>query len=232
MDEARVVAPRTELSTLRHLLGRRHSARAFLTDRVPRARIQDALELAGQSPSWCNTQPWHVVITEGEATERFRRALSAHVTHTPPEPDFPFPVRYAGEFRDRRLETALQLYDAVGVARGDRVASQLQTAKNYELFGAPHVAIITTEADLGVYGAIDCGIFTASFLLGLESQGVGAIPQAALASHSAFIREYFDLSDSRRVVCGVSFGWEDRDHAANSFRTSREPPESLITWAG
>ncbi|MGC4961197.1 hypothetical protein [Gordonia sp. DT101] len=31
------------------------------------------------TPSWCDTQPWHTVITQGDGTARLREALLAHV---------------------------------------------------------------------------------------------------------------------------------------------------------
>ena len=42
--------------------------------------------------------------------------------------DFPFPERYEGVYQDRRRECAWQLYDSVGIARGDRAASAEQAA--------------------------------------------------------------------------------------------------------
>ena len=30
-----------------------------------------------------------------------------------------------------------------------------------------------------------------------------------------------NIGDDRRVVCGISFGFADRDHRINSYRTSR-----------
>jgi nitroreductase len=218
--------------SLRTLLERRHSVRAFLTDPVPRSLIAQALETAGRSPSWCNTQPWQVIVTEGEGTEEFRAALRRARGSQAPAPDFAFPARYANEYRQRRLDTALQLYDAVGIVRGDRVASAQQTAKNFELFGAPHVLLVTTEEDLGVYGAVDCGIFVGSLLLALESLGVGAVPQAALAAFSPLIREHFKLAATRKLVCAISVGWEDRRHPVNGFRTERAPTKDFVTWVG
>jgi nitroreductase len=215
---------------LRELLRRRHSARAFLNEPVPRALIESALEVAAQSPSWCNTQPWQVVVTNGKGTEAFRKALSDHAVSAETEPDFAFPARYAGVYQERRLETAFQLYDSVGIARGDRDASAGQAAKNFELFGAPHAVLVTTEADLGVYGAVDCGIFTGSFLLALEGLGIAAVPQAALAAYAPFIREYFGLPDTRRVLCGISLGWKDEEHQANTFRTGRAQVSDFVRW--
>jgi hypothetical protein len=54
-----------------------------------------------------------------------------------------------------------------------------------------------------------------------QALGVAAIAQAALAAQTAIIREHFALPDERKVVCGISFGFSDADHKANSFRTSR-----------
>ena len=216
--------------SLARLLEGRWSCRGFRADPVPRETITQVLDLARQAPSWCNTQPWHVLVTEGDGTERFRAALSAHVASAELTPDFPFPAAYSGPYLQRRRECGFQLYDSVGIAKGDRAGSAQQAARNFELFGAPHAAIITTEADLGVYGAVDCGVYLETFLLAAQSLGLGAVPQAALAGYAPFIREFFGLPGNRLIVCGMSFGWPDRDHLANGFRTSRVPVEETVTW--
>jgi nitroreductase len=54
-----------------------------------------------------------------------------------------------------------------------------------------------------------------------QALGIAAIAQAALASQAATIRKHFDLHDDRKFVCGISFGFADESHKANSFRTSR-----------
>ena len=106
----------------------------------------------------------------------------------------------------------------------------MQTLRNYELFGAPHVAIITCEAQLGVYAAVDCGAYVANFLNAATAAGIGCIAQAALASHPDAVRQHFELPASQRVVCGISFGYADVGHPGNSFRTSRVGLEEVITW--
>jgi nitroreductase len=170
-------------------------------------------------------------VTEREGTERFRAALAAHAATAELTPDFPFPQQYSGVYLERRRECGLQLYESVGIAKGDRAESAKQAAKNFELFGAPHAAIVTTEAELGVYGAIDCGLYVQTFLLAAQSLGLGAIPQAALAAYAPFIREFFNLPDNRLIVCGMSFGWPDHDHPANGFRTRRATVDDTVTWA-
>ncbi len=219
--------------TLGALLAERYSCRAFLPDPVSQAVIEQMLALAQESPSWCNSQPWQTVVTTGAATERFRRALLDHVEGegAPAQPDFAYPLGYHGVYQQRRRECGWQLYDSVGVAQGDRVASARQGMENFRLFGAPHVMIITSERDLGTYGAVDCGIYVGSVMLAAQSLGVATIAQAALARASPFLHRHFAIPDHRLVVCGISFGYADPSHPANGFRTRRADLAEVVTWA-
>ena len=236
IDDPHVVPARI----LRTLIADRRSCRAFLPQAVPHETIAEMLEMAQGSASWCNAQPWQVIITEGEATDRFREALYAFVeaqdldelNAAAPPSDFPFPDRYAGIFQQRRRETGWALYEAVGVQRGDREGSARQAMENFRLFGAPHVMILTVEDDLGVYGAVDCGLYLANLMLAAQSLGIATIAQAALASCSGFIRDYFAIPVNRRILCGLSFGHADETHPANGFRTRRAGIEDVATFVG
>lgn len=221
--------------TLTTLLINRHSCRAYRPDPVPQAAIVRVLEIAQRTASWCNVQPWNVTVTSGEATERFRQALTDHVEQAgwpnyQPDGDFPFPERYEGIYDVRRKETAWVYYDAVGIARNDRAASACQTFENFRLFGAPHFLLVTTPRKLGVYGAVDCGAYVGNFMLAAESIGLGSIAQAAIAMASGFVRGHFGIGDDQMVVCGISFGFPDREHRFNAFRTSRAALEENVTF--
>src|SRR5712691_7774237 len=220
-----------DAAVLQRLLDRRYSCRAFRPDPVPQATIENLLALAQRTASWCNSQPWQVIVTRGAGTERFRDAIHAYAAaHADGTPDFPFPREYRGVYLARRRESGFQLYDAVGVPRGDRAAYARQMLENFRLFGAPHVAIITTDEALGVYGAIDCGGYVANFLLAAEAHALAAIPQAALAHHAPFVRAHFGLPGDRRMVCGISFGFAERAHPANSYRTTRAAVADAVSF--
>lgn len=89
-DTAPTPGPEAGSAGLYRLVRERSSCRGFLPDPVERSVVETVLEIARHSPSWCNTQPWHLAITEGEGTEAFRRALDAHVrSGATPEPDSP-----------------------------------------------------------------------------------------------------------------------------------------------
>jgi nitroreductase len=210
------------IGVLEELLGERYSCRAFRPEPVPRPTIERILTAAQRTASWCNSQPWQIVIASGEAKEKFRKAIYAEASSGAAEDgDFPFPREYLGVYLERRRESGFQLYNTLGIARGDRMAYAKQALENYNFFGAPHVAIVHTDEALGVYGAIDCGAYVGNFMLAAQAMGLGTIAQAALARHSGLIRRHFNLGGDRRVVCGISFGFADRDHRINSYRTSR-----------
>lgn len=218
--------------TIERLVGERRSCRAFLPRQVDEDTLARMFALAQRTASFCNTQPWQVEVTRGEATARFAAAYARELEAGTPASDFPFPTAYQGIYGQRRRECARQLYESLGIAQGDRPASRQQALRNYALFDAPHVAIITSDSQLGVYGAIDCGGYLAHILLIAQALGLGAIAQGALATHAAFVRRHFGLDESRRVVCGISFGYADLDAPANAFKTSRAAVEDTVRWHG
>jgi nitroreductase len=219
------------IGVLEELLHERYSCRAFLPEPVPRPTIERVLTAAQRTASWCNSQPWQIVIASGEAKERFRKAIYAEASSgAPQQGDFSFPREYLGVYLERRRESGFQLYNTLGIARGDKAAYARQALENYNFFGAPHVAIIHSDEALGIYGAIDCGAYVGNFMLAAQALGLGTIPQAALARHSGLIHKHFNLADDRRVVCGISFGFPDRDHKINSYRTSRAGVADTATF--
>ena len=225
------MASSTPADILDTLLATRHSCRAFLPTPVPRATQEAFLRTAQRTASWCNSQAWQVSIASGAAVERLRGALVEAVSGgRKGGSDFPFPSEYTGVYLDRRRECGFQLYNAVGVERGDKAGYAKQTLENFRLFGAPHVAILTSDPGLGVYGAVDVGGYVQVLLLAMQAHGVAAIPQAALANHSALVKEQLGIPAERLMVCGISFGFEDTAHPANSYRTNRAPVTEAVNW--
>ena len=216
--------------TLSDLLHTRYSCRAFVPGALPRATIERMLATAQRTASWCNAQPWQLHVASGATLERLRSALQAHVATAVPSPDLPWPREYRGVYQERRRECGYGLYEALGIAKGDREASARQAAQNFTMFGAPHVAIVTSDEALGVYGAVDCGAYVSSFMLAAHSLGVGSIAQAALAAYPGVLREVLGIGEDRSIVCGISFGLPDLTHPANRFRTTRADVASSVVW--
>lgn len=210
-----------QFNALNTVLQERYSCRAFRPDPAPEDTVRQIIEAAGRAPSWCNAQPWQVTVTRGQETERFREVMQHTAATAKPNPDLPWPTRYTGDYQERRRTCGYQLYEAAGIARDDHAARAEQSMRNFAFFDAPHVAIISSEADLGPYGAMDCGGFVAAFLLASTALGLAAIPQASIAAYPDVIRTHFGLPESRLILCAISFGYANDDHPANTFRTAR-----------
>lgn len=212
------------------LLKSRASCRGFTDAPVARAVIESILADAQHVPSWCNSQPWQVCACSQEETHRLAQAFYQHTERAPHESDIPFPTAWNDVYRDRRRTCGWQLYDAVGVTKGDREGSARQMRENFRLFGAQSFLLITTPKALGAYGVLDCGAFVTAVLLGAEARGLGAIAMASVAGFSPFMRDWFDIADDRDVLCGIAIGHKATDHPANQFRTERAPLGEVVTW--
>src|SRR3569833_450642 len=87
------------IGVLEKLLNERYSVRAFLPKEVDRATIEHVLPTAQRTASWCNSQPWQVLIASGEAKESFRKAIYAEAASgAKDDHDFTPPREYVGVF--------------------------------------------------------------------------------------------------------------------------------------
>lgn len=215
----------SDFLVLDRLLTTRRSARGFLPAPVDRSTIDQLLTAAQRTPSWCNTQPWELIVTTADETAALREAFA---TDGPGGSDIEFPPGYEGVHAERRRDVGWQLYEAVGVAKGDREASSREMMRNFVFFDAPHVAIVHTPRNLGVYGAVDCGLYVQSFLLAAEALGLGACAQAAVAAFAPTLHRRYDIGDDRQIVCGIAFGYADLDHPSAQFMSRRVAVEDSV----
>lgn len=213
------------------IVASRRTCRGYLPEPLPRALIERILRIAQQTASWNNVQPWRVDIVSGRAIAHLREMLlEVARSKTERASHFPFPEEFPPLYLERRRACGFALYAAVGVARGDKEAYARQMLKNYEFFGAPHVAIVSTDEKLGVYGAVDCGGYVTNFMQAAEALSVGTTAQGALANYAEYIHRHLELPASQRIVCGISFGWPDKSHPSEGFRTDRAPIEDVVHW--
>jgi len=223
----------SDLTALDRLTSGRSTCRAYEHKALDAELIRSIVGMASRSASWCNVQPWQLVITETlESTERFREALMERAfSHPQTESDLPFPPGYKGIYGERRRGAGIALYTSLGIGPRDAERSAQQAFRNFRMFDAPHVAIITVPAELGPYALVDAGGFVSSFLLAAYAHGVATTPQGALARHAHFVREYFGIPDSQHMICGISFGFAQTGHPVNQFRTTRAGVDDLVRFA-
>lgn len=217
--------------SLDKLVNARRSVRGFIPDRpVPQEIIEQVLQLAQQSPSNCNVQPWRVWVLSGAARDAFSAAMCARLDAgdwgNPEDPIDTFP----DDYRRLQIECGVEMYGKMGIARGDQEGRFRAHRRNYELFDAPHVAVVAMEKHFGLGVALDVGTWLQTFMLGLVEHGVSSCPQAALRHYPDVVREHTGMPDSLRILCGVSFGYEDAAVPANDVRQRREPLEHNVRF--
>jgi len=86
-------------------------AAGYTDEQVPRDVIERLLAIAQRTPSWCNTQPWQLVITSGEETVRLKEALLESFGSS--GSDFDFPVGYHVDHPTNTYRTSRASLDEV-----------------------------------------------------------------------------------------------------------------------
>ncbi len=211
---------------------RRRTTRGFLAEPVPEAVIREVLEIARHAPSNSNTQPWHLAIVSGTARERLQEAIFAEINAGKvPYPTWPSGgVGLKGEYKDRQRACGFGYYATMGIDREDAQGRRELLLKNWEFFGAPHVAFLSMPETMHRANALDLGIFLQTFMLLLTERGIAACPQGALGSYPGPVREIADVPEGNAILCGVSFGYADSDAKINTVHMDREPVETISSF--
>ena len=201
----------------------RHSVRGYLDKKVPQDVMNRIFEIAQQSPSNCNVQPWKVFVASGALKDRLRRqmveATSGGVT---PNPDYPYRGDFSDEYRTRQVECAVALYSKMGIGRGDKEGRMRAVLRNFEFFDAPHIAFLGMHADFGPTVAIDVGMFAQSLMLSMVAFGLHSCPMGTMRNYPDMVREAFEIADGTKILFGISFGYEDTSVDANETQTTRD----------
>nr|PZN88221.1 MAG: hypothetical protein DIU57_00535 [Pseudomonadota bacterium] len=220
------------MMTVEEAITGRRSIRAFLSKPVPRALIEQILEIASRAPSGNNAQPWRVWVLEGEAKEQLARDLyERFMRDEPAHYDYFYYMRQWREpYLARRRKTGWGLYGLLGIAKGDRAASKAQHARNFLFFDAPVGLFFTIDRDLGLGAWLDYGMFLQSIMIAARSFGLETCPQAAFCQYHHIIEKRLGIPSDQILVCGMALGYADPEAKVNQFRTDREPVSSFTTF--
>lgn len=212
-------------------IANRRSVRGFLPQDVPQEDLQAIFQLAQHAPSNCNTQPWVVHVVSGAALRQLgQRLCQATLDPAQHAPDFPYDGRYEGVYRERQQDSAAQLFNALGIAREDKAGRARSFLRNFDFFEAPHAAFIFLPEPFGLREAADCGLYAQTLMLAMKGQGVASCPQTSLTFHPTIVREMLGVPAAHKLLLGISFGYEDPQHAANLCRVSRAPLEATANF--
>jgi len=214
------------------VLGRR-SIRAFLPDPVPREKIRKIVELARWAPSWGNTQPWEIVVADGEKTSRLAEAFVEELTAGKPvRSDLPMPTDFPEVNKSRYTGLGRDLLTYLGVARDDAEGRMQHYLNMFRFFGAPAVIYLAMDGRLNVpYACLDFGSIGTTICYAAFQEGLGTIYLAASMQYPDIVRNVLEIPEDKKVVIGIATGFPHPDAPAALFRSSRAPVEEILRFA-
>ena len=210
----------------------RRSARKYRSDPIARELLQEVMNLAKWAPSDMNTQPWQVAVVEGTTKQQLAdQIISARENNEAPNPDYNYyPDQWEEPYKSRRKACGLALYNALDIQRGDIGKQKQAWNNNYRFFDAPVGLLFFIDKQLNQGSWLDMGMFIQNVMLAATDSGLSTCPQASLAEYPDIVRNLLNIDDHYAVVCGMSLGYEDKTHPANSFRLEREAVNSFTSW--
>ncbi len=218
---------------LKKVIQERRSIRLFLPDPVPRDIITRLVDLSRWAPSWGNTQPWEIVVADGEKARELAESFAAEGKKgTPPRPDLSIPREFPPLHQQRYTGLGRDLLTFLGIAREDKQA-RLQHYRNmYRFFGAPAVIYLLIDGALNEpYSCLDIGSFGTTLAYGAVQEGLGTIYLAASMHFPDIIRRVLNIPEGKKVVIGLAIGYPHPTAPASVFRSGRVPVAEILRFA-
>ena len=208
---------------------RRHSVRGFRSEPVPAETLAAIWTAAQQAPSWCNIQPWRVAVTVPPATAAMAAHLQAAARSQLPTAELPFPLDYPEPYATHRKACGGALYSSMGIARDNKAGRYDAWLRNYAIFDAPHLAVVSCDRRLGPYALVDVGVWLGYLFAAAAAHGVSTCALASVAAYPAVLRAHLPIADEDQILFGIALGYEDLAVPANTTRTTRAPAEANVT---
>jgi nitroreductase len=217
------------------LIKTRRSIRGYRKESVPQTVIDEIIAVAKCAPSSMNTQPWRVHVVTGAPLERIREGNTANmVAGVQPKRDFPMKEAYEGIHRKRQVGVAVQLFEAMGIARDDQVRRTDWVMRGFRQFDAPVSLVITYDKYLepAAISQFDLGAFTHALVLAAWERGLGCVINGQGIMQSDVVRKHAEIPDDQNIMICVAMGYPDDDFVANSVKSVREDNAHFVRYVG
>ena len=236
-----------EASAVSEFLASRRSTRDFQAKPIPQEVLDQVLTDAMTAASWSNTRAFKIAVASGEVRNRLsaefikrwdalqrgrngslvdklRLALTRYGL---PTSNLSIAKPYVKELLPRAQRVGKELYEVLGVPRGDKVARDLAWRKNYEFFGAPTEMFIFVHKSLGIHSASDAGLMMANLMLSAHAHGLGTCAQGAVSVWDEAVKAEFDIPKGYRLLTGLAIGYPT-DAEVNRFGAHRIGFEEVV----
>ena len=209
----------------------------FSRQAVPRALIEEILDLARRAPSGVNTQPWNVFVLQGQAraalvasalarlpglvaTAAGRAAFWEQFNRHPGTADWP----------GQGPQTTGDRYLSAAMAADDAATTPVKLEPYFRLFDAPVGLMFTISRDLGYGSLLDYGMFLQNIALAARARGLHTRVQTGWKGLADTVLPSLGAPDDAMLVCGMALGYADASQAPTAMPVDAPPVASFITW--
>jgi nitroreductase len=197
--------------------------------------IEEIIDLAKRAPSSMNTQPWHFHVITGEPLERIRKGNTEKMmSGSAVDREIKMNHGYEGPHRERQIEIAVQLFEAMGIARDDKPKRQDWVMRGFRQFDAPVSIVITVDKALAddTIAHFDCGAATYGLVLAAWSKGLGSVINGQGIMQSSVVRENANIPEDEVIMTCVAMGYPSDEFVANEVKSRRVANEQVASFVG
>lgn len=218
-----------------HFAKSRKSARGFLDKPVPKQVVDDILATAKWAPSSYNTQTWKVHAVTGETLDRIRESNTKNTLDGKPHVrDFPYKEEYEGEHRKRQIDVAIQLFEAMGIARDDKEKRLDWMLRGFRQFDAPVSLVLTYNKYLepAAISQFALGSLAYGIVLAAWERRLGCVINGQGIMQSDVVRDLAGIPDDENIMICIALGYPDDNFPANEVRSTRADNSDFVRYVG
>jgi nitroreductase len=217
------------------LVNTRRSVRGYKKDPVPREIIEEIIQVAKGAPSSMNTQPWNLYVITGEPLDNIRKGNTERmVAGVKPQRDFPTKEAYEGIHRQRQIEVAVQLFEAMGIERDNKERRTDWVMRGFRQFDAPVSIVLTYDKILepAAIGQFDLGAISYAICLAAWDRGLGSVINGQGVMQTPVVREHAGIPEDQAILTCIAMGYPDDDFSANSVKSRRADLKDFVSFVG
>ncbi|MFT5612419.1 MAG: nitroreductase [Polaribacter sp.] len=213
----------------------RKSARGFLDKPITKEVVNEIIDAAKWAPSSYNTQTWRVHAVAGDVLDKIREGNTKNTLAGKPHVrDFPYKEEYLGENRQRQIDVAIQLFEAMGIGREDKDQRMDWMLRGFRQFDAPVSLVLTYDKSLepAAITQFTLGSLAYGIVLAAWERGIGCVINGQGIMQSDVVHQHANIPDNEAIMICIAMGYPDESFPANDVRSTRVDNSEFVTYSG
>ena len=213
----------------------RKSVRGFTDRPVTKETIDKIINAAKWAPSSYNTQTWRIHAVAGDVLDRIRQGNTENTLAGKPHVrDFPYKEEYVDEHRQRQIDVAIQLFEAMGIGREDKEKRMDWMLRGFRQFDAPVSLVLTYDKSLepAAITQFSLGSLAYGIVLAAWDLGLGCVINGQGIMQSDVVHTHAQIPDDEAIMICIALGYPDDSFAANDVRSTRLTNSEFVSYHG